>query len=183
MRPPKLVKPYVISFCRSIVKNPEPLYVPVRPLRRAPADECFRILPKHIASYGGDQVTGWTIWEWPRVLIEAEFHCIWRQPEGELLDITPKSVPVPRILFLPDPNRKYRGRQIDNFRKPLDHDPAIKRFLASRIHQAFNEGELADYHGPVELSEEAIRDEIEQQELQRILVRRYGANTPEVITP
>jgi hypothetical protein len=67
----------------------------------------------------------------------------------------------------------------------LDHDPAIKRFcdLASRIHQALNEGELADYHGLVELSEEATRYELERQELKRILNRRYGANTPEPFAP
>lgn len=32
MKPPKLVKPYVISFCRSIVMEPKPVYVPVSPL-------------------------------------------------------------------------------------------------------------------------------------------------------
>jgi hypothetical protein len=185
MRPPKIIKPYVISFCRQIVKKPEPIYIPVRPLNGAPANECFQILPKHIASHGGEQVIGWTIWEWPRVLIEAEFHCIWRRPDNRLLDLTPKSVPVPRILFLPDARRAYRGRQVDNVRKPLDHDPAIRRFcdLATRLHHALNEGELADYHGPVELSEEATRDELEKRELKRVLVRRYGANAPEVIAP
>jgi hypothetical protein len=179
-----LIKPYVISFCRSIVKEPNPSYISVRPLRRAPANECFRILPKHIDANGGEQVIGWTIWEWPRVLIEAEFHCVWRHPEGALLDITPKSLSIPRILFLPDSSRSYKGRQVDNIRKPLDHDPAIQRFceLSSRLHRALNEGELADYFGEVELSEEATRDELERQRLQVLLNRRYGSNTPEGAT-
>jgi hypothetical protein len=185
VRPPKIIKPYVISFCRGIVSEPEPIYVPVRPLHGAPDDECFTILPKHIATHGGDQIIGWAIWEWPRVLIEAEFHCVWRQPDGALLDVTPKRVPVPRVLFLPDPRRRYHGRQVDNFRKPLDRDPAIKRFceLSTLYHRALNEGDLADYHGPVTLSEQATRHEMERQQLQILLMRRYGPNSPEHLTP
>jgi hypothetical protein len=142
-------------------------------------------VPQHIAAHGGDQVIGWTIWEWPRVFIEAEFHCIWRQADGILLDITPKPLPVPRILFLPDPVRHYQGRQMDNIFKSLDRDPAIKRFceLSAKDHRAVNEGELADYHGPVMLSEQATRDEIERYQLLMLLVRRYGANCPESISP
>jgi hypothetical protein len=183
MRPPKIIKPAAVSFCRSIVREPEPIYVPVRPLNGAPANECFSIVPQHIAAHGGDQVIGWTIWEWPRVLIEAEFHCVWRQANGMLLDITPKPFPMPRILFLSDPVRRYQGRQVDNIRKPLDRDPAIKRFcqLSAKYHRAINEGEFADYHGPIMLSEEATREEIEREQLQMLLVRRYGANSPEPI--
>jgi hypothetical protein len=132
------------------------------------------------SAHRGDQVIGWTIWEWPRVLIEAEFHCVWRQSDGTLLDITPKPVQVPRILFLPDPVRRYQARQVDNIRKPLDRDPAIKRFcdLSAKYHRAVNEGDLAEYHGPVTLSEQATRDEIEREQLKMLLVRRYGANNP-----
>jgi len=181
VRPPKLIKPYVISFCRGIVREPQPCYVPVHPLADEPANDCFKIVPKQVSSHGGEQIIGWTIWEWPRVLIDAEFHCIWREPDGTIIDFTLKSVVVSRILFLPDPHRSYRGRQVDNIRKPLDRDPAIKRFceLSSRFHRALNEGELADYYGPITLSEEASRDEIERANLQLLLVRRYGANSPE----
>ena len=165
--------------------EPAPIYVPVRPVSGAPANECFSIVPQHIAAHGGDQVFGWTIWEWPGVLIEAEFHCAWRQPDGVLLDITPKSAPIPRILFLPDSRRTYKGRQVNNVRKPRNHDPAVKRFceLCSRLHRALNEGELADYHGAVELSKEATRDELEREKLQRVLNRRYGRNTAETFAP
>src|SRR5690349_8251863 len=39
---------------------------------------------------GGGIVFGWIIWEWPGVMLESEFHSVWRTPAGELLDITPK---------------------------------------------------------------------------------------------
>ena len=185
MRPPKLIKPYVTSFCRSIVTEPQPVYVPVRPLAGAPENECFSILPRHVAQHGGEQVIGWAIWEWPRVYIEAEFHAVWRQPDGELLDPTPKIAPIPRILFLQDPRRAYNGRQVDNIRKPLDRDPAIKRFcdLSTAMHREQNRGELADYHGPIVFTETMQRIDRERQELGMLLQRRYGRNPPEALTP
>lgn len=82
MRPPKLIKPYVISFCRSVVSDPKPVYVPLRPLDGAAENACFSILPPPVAQHGGEQVNGWSIWEWPRVFIEAEFHAVWRQPDA-----------------------------------------------------------------------------------------------------
>ena len=185
MRPPKLIKPYVISFCRSIVAEPQPVYVPLRPVSNAPQNECVTIVPRHIEQNGGEQVIGWAIWEWPRVFIEAEFHSVWRQPDGSLLDLTPKVMPMPRILFLPDPRRAYNGRQVDNLRKPLDRDPAIKQFceLCTLMHREQNRGELADYHGPIVFTETMQRIDHERQEVGMLLQRRYGRNTPEALAP
>jgi hypothetical protein len=181
MRPPKIIKPYVISFCRGFVADPHPVYVPVLPLKKVSANDCFNIVPQHVAANGGEQVTGWAIWEWPRVLIEAEFHCVWRKEDGTLIDISPKTVRMPRIVFVIDPVRSYTGRQVNNIRRPLDRDPAIKRFcdLSTRLHNALNEGDLAYFHGEVELSEAATRDELERRELQKRIQQKYGANSPE----
>jgi hypothetical protein len=184
VRPPKIIKPYVVSFCRSIVAEPQPIYVPVRTVPGAPKDDCFSIVPQHISRHGGEQIIGWTIWEWPRVYIEAEFHTVWQQPDGTVVDLTPKIVPMPRILFLPDPRRSYKGRQVDNIRKPLNHDPAIKRFceLATLMHDEQNRGDLADYHGPIMFTERMQRIDTERQQLGLLLQRRYGINAPEPLT-
>ena len=181
MRPPKLIKPYVLSFCRGIVTDPKPVYVPLRPLAGVPANSCFETVPPHVAKHGGEQVTGWSIWEWPLVFIEAEFHCVWRQPDGTLLDITPKSISMPRILFLPDPTKSYKGRQVDNIRKPMGNDPAIKRFceLSTLIYRELNKGELADYHGPIVLSPILQQYMTEKDNVQFRLMNRYGVTLPE----
>jgi hypothetical protein len=106
---------------------------------------------------------------------------VWRQPNGELLDITPKVFPMPRILFLPDPVRTYKGRQVNNIRKPLDRDPTIKRFceLYTLIYRELNKGELADYHGHVVASSLVQRYRAEKEQVGMLLVQRYGAYTPE----
>ena len=88
---------------------------------------------------------------------------------------------MPRNLFLPDPRRHYDGREINNFRRPLDRDPAIKRFceLGALIHRGLNEGELAFYHGEIELTPTIQRYHAEREQLGARLRHRYGANRPE----
>jgi len=181
MRPPKLIKPYVISFCRGVVADPNPVYVHLHPLDGVAANSCFEIVPDYVAKHGGEQVTGWSIWEWPRVFIEAEFHAVWRQPDGTLLDITPKVFPMPRILFLPDSVRTYKGRQVNNIRKPIGTDPAIKRFceICTLIYQETNKGELAEYHGTMVASPLLQKYMAEKEEIVMTLMSRHGLYTPE----
>jgi hypothetical protein len=147
----------------------------------APENSCFEIVPDYISKHGGEQVIGWSIWEWPEVFIEAEFHAVVRQPDGTLLDITPKVFPMPRILFLPDSARAYRGRQVNNIRKPLGKNPGIKRFcqLCDLIYQELNKGELADYHGPVVATPLVQRYMAEKQQIGMMLQRRFGIYAPE----
>lgn len=171
---PKLIKPYVTSFCRSICRN-EPVWVPLCPIPEKPLNECFSIVPEYVATNGGEQYNGWSIWEWPKVLIEAEFHCVWKNPAGELIDITPKSDPIEKILFLPDPKRKYTGRQVNNFRKALTRDKDIDRFieLADRFFIEMNNAVLADYYGPVIIKGKALAIDDEKEMLERKLRARY----------
>lgn len=80
---------------------------------------------------------------------------------------------MPRVLFLPDPRRKYRRRQVDNVRRPLTRDTAVARFceLARMHHKAMNEGDLAEQHGHLRITGEAARRlhliDFERQQLQR----------------
>ena len=180
MRPPKFISPDVVAFCRSVVAKPQPVYVPLYPLPGAAESSCFDILPKHVAQHGGEQVIGWSIWQWPRVFIEAEFHTVWRQPDGDLLDITPKKYRMPRILFLPDSTRHYEGRQVDNIRQPTA-DPDAMRLceIFTLIHHEFNKGELADYHGEVAITPALERLTKERDQLGLRLSFRYGIYLPE----
>lgn len=174
MNPPNLIKPYVRSFCRTVCKN-EPLFVPLRPLRNKPINECFRIVPEHVANSGGKQVNGWAIWEWPKVMIEAEFHCVWESPEGSLVDIAPKPFPLDKIVFLPDSHKQYRGRQVNNIRKALTRDKNIYRFieLANLIYVELNKGDLADYHWPVTLKGKTLQLHEEMKHMQLMLSRKF----------
>jgi hypothetical protein len=181
-RPPKIIKPYVLSFCHQICKE-EPVFVPFRPLIGKPVNECFTVVPEHITTHGGKQIMGWTIWEWPKVFIEAEFHCLWESPNGEFIDLTPKVKNFDPILFLPDSKKQYKGIQVENIRKPLTKNRDIERFiyLARLRYIILNEGDLAHYHG--EITPERFpkfpfarygQVEYEMAELQAKLTRKYG---------
>ena len=77
---------------------------------------CFINVDKRVKSEGGETVFGWQFWEHP-YMIQAEFHAVWRKPDGSLVDITPKDDDhIRRILFVEDPVRKFDGIQTDNLR-------------------------------------------------------------------
>lgn len=84
-----------------------------------PKDEacgCFENVRKRVEAEGGESVLGWQLWEHP-YMIEAEFHAVWRKPDGSLLDITPKDDrDIQQILFIEDTTRTYDGTQTDNVR-------------------------------------------------------------------
>ena len=125
--PHKIMKP-LLRFCRSVVSESDPVFVRVETQYTAKQNDCFENVRIYAGEHGGEMVHGWAIWEWPRVYFEAEFHCVWRSPDGRLVDITPNSPPYPWILFLPDPIRVYRNRLINNHRKKLVRDPVLDGF-------------------------------------------------------
>ena len=50
------------------------------------------------------------------VFHRSGFHAIWKSPDDELIDITPKKKQVDQIIFLTDNTRPYEGRQVNNVR-------------------------------------------------------------------
>ncbi len=105
---------------------------PTKTLRRL---DCFPNVARKVQSCGGAVVYGWTLREWPMVLIEAEFHAVWETPDQNMVDITPSLMfPVPdedsRILFMIDATRKYDGRQVNNVRLPTTDGVLPARFIA-----------------------------------------------------
>lgn len=176
MKVPKKDKDYVISLCKSICPDSKCVYVPVKPLPDKPANECFSIVPEHIISNGGEQKFGWSIWHWPHVFVEAEFHAVWKSPKGALIDITPKSDSFGRILFLPDPHRFYDGRQVDNIRKPISNDPLVKKFLDlwEERYREMNKGYLANQHGIIIVPQRVREIDYEVEQLSLILAAKFG---------
>jgi hypothetical protein len=151
---------HVQDFCRSIVANGDPLAVFCMSVDGAPINSCFPLVEQMVAQEGGAFVLGWAIWEIPGVMIEAELHAVWRQPSGQLLDISPREVPFREITFLPDSSDRRYDRQVDNIRKPLTADPSAQRIidLLGRRFALLNEGDLADQIGEIELGPEAYRE-------------------------
>lgn len=121
---------HVLQFCAQTVKCEPPTSVRTQPMEGEPQRDCFLTVEKQVALLGGECVIGWAIWETPGVFMEAEFHAVWRTPEGELVDITPRPIPLPHIVFARDCHRKYNGLQVDNIRKPLVGDVDLLHLFA-----------------------------------------------------
>lgn len=150
MRPPKLIKPYVISFARQVVSDcAPPFYIPCVPLHGSQQNECFSLVERQVKLKGGNAVLGWTIWERPKVFIEAEFHAVWRAPDGGFHDLAPRRLPIPRTLFVLDHRRKFNGTQVDNVRKALATDRDVKQYLnlMKESYRLLNEGDLEHQFG------------------------------------
>lgn len=129
----------------SMIGSPlEPRYVPCRVDSKASVNECFPLVEAKVREKGGKQVIGWQLWQGP-LLLEAEFHAVWKNPNGEVVDITPKQLPFKEILFVEDPNKLYEGKQVNNIRVNLSGNPLVDEFIA--VHDAVfrieNKGERA----------------------------------------
>lgn len=118
----------VWEFCAQVSAS-EPVVLDVTPEPYAVVSECYSNVEAKVSRDGGRISYGWQIWEWPSVLIEAEFHAVWEAPSGELVDITPKIDGDKKIVFLPDTTRKYEGDQIDNIRKPISENRLVADFI------------------------------------------------------
>jgi hypothetical protein len=157
------------ALCKDLVQMAAPDYVEVRPELDAPSNECFPLVDAVVSKNGGKRLLGWSLWEFPGVFVEAEFHAVWESPTGELLDGAPKGRPVKRILFLPDRGATYSGRQVNNVRRTLSADPCVSSYLATfdAEFELLNRGVRADQHGQIELTD-AEADEYARIQAQRV---------------
>lgn len=184
---PAEISPKLASLCEQIVPGVTPLYVDVEPLQGAPANECFALVDAYVDRHGGERLLGWSLWEMPGLFVEAEFHAIWRSPNGSLVDIAPKSRPTARILFLPAAGAEYKDRQVNNVRVPVAEDTEVERYLRifDELFEFMNRGERAELHGEVQLrGAEAVEfEQIQGRAIsaQHAIERRfpfYGAYLP-----
>ena len=159
-RPAQLDKNHTAELCNELAAGSTPEIVECTPDSDAPANDCFMQVEAHVKRNGGERVIGWALWEMPHVMLEAEFHAVWRRPsDGKLIDLNPREFHFREIHFLPDPARTYKGRQVDNVRRALCNDIKLKQFiyLKGRQFDLLNAGKLADHHGVIDRSMASAR--------------------------
>lgn len=126
---PQSISKNVNRLLSTLRLSTTPVYVSVQPEPGAIVSECFSNVELKIQTSGGKMLCGWQIWEWPNVMIEAEFHAIWQNPAGELIDITPKQDKEKTILFADAPHQIYEGARIDNVMIALRDDAVVRHFI------------------------------------------------------
>ncbi len=93
---------------------------------------------RKISNHGGSIRFGWRLREWPQILLAAEFHAVWVDADGALVDITPAVTSGETSLFVPDPN--YPETFASDQRQPtrykvLHSAPDRSEEIAQRIAQ------------------------------------------------
>lgn len=102
---PSAITPALLAFASSSLGGLPLVEVPVVPDRQYGLYcWCFDGVLQKVKHDGGGVRLGWVIWEWPNAFLNAEFHAVWIEPAGQLVDITPKPLGETRILFAPDPS-------------------------------------------------------------------------------
>jgi hypothetical protein len=134
-RTPSAKDVHILDFCRMVAPASKPVLVPINPEPLSIPLECFHNVRQKVEAEGGRLVTGWAIWEWPRVYIEAEHHAVYEAPNGHLIDVTPSPIPgFTSRVFLADPTASYdfdnEGVRRDNHRRALRKDPLIEAFFS-----------------------------------------------------
>jgi hypothetical protein len=141
--------PYLLKLLKLVNATHEPLIVEIKPEPGAEVIDCFNVVKKKVEEAGGKCICGWQVWK-AEYLIEAEAHAVWETPEEELIDLTPKGLPVPvtSILFVEDERMNYQGKQIDSVRMNITNNKLADDLITvcKKIFQFGNEGDRANYY-------------------------------------
>ena len=178
-RTPPVITKQLLNLAANLARGQTPIYLQVQSETDAKANECFQNVQSKIRRENGSIVYGWQLWEWQHILVEAEFHAVWRSPTGELTEITPKQDNEERILFLPDPVRVYHGVTVDNVRVPLRDDALIHHYItvSKEITKVMNRGKKANLEGYVSVPAHEIEPLLEMKGLvQSMLVKGLRAH-------
>jgi hypothetical protein len=145
---------------RKLKASHESVFIDVTPEDWADVSECYPNVQRKVTESGGRMVLGWQVWKTP-YLIEGEMHAVWENPEGDLVDITPKDPAVPRILFIEDENLLYDGVQVNNVRINTTQNNMVDDFISicDAIYLFDNKGERA-YQYELDLTEQEKGDKI-----------------------
>lgn len=131
---------------RRLIEKLSPGFEPFQVMIDAPVWarelDCIDIVRGLVKDRGGECVLGWALWEWPQVVVEGEFHAVWKRPDGSYTDPTPRRDGDTFVLFLPDPKAVVDTWQKDNVRLALTNRREVLDFIdiKERIHRAKNRG-------------------------------------------
>lgn len=155
---PDRISSPIRRLCNRLSLQSKPLFIPVQPDPGAIVNDCFATVAAKVLRDGGEIQYGWRFWHLPGILMEAEFHASWQSLKGDLIDVSPNFCSAIQILFIPDPTRRYDGRQIDNVRIPLSKDPRVREYiaLAEKKFAVMNEGPLSKKTGLISLPKDKI---------------------------
>jgi hypothetical protein len=140
---PAVIGSAIIDLSESLRASP-PLFIPVQQDQHGLYGFCNVGVAEKIKTDGGTIRFGWCIWEYPRLFLTAEFHAVWVDPTGKLVDITPKPDGETRIVFASDPTYPpdFDFTKRPNNRRLRIYQPADRSELAQAKIATFTESQI-----------------------------------------
>lgn len=140
---PNAISAEMIEWCESFGTSP-PVYVPVQQDTCGLFGFCNIGVAEKIKTDGGTIRFGWIIWEYPRLMLTAEFHAAWVSPTRKLVDITPKPAGETQIVFAADPSYPpdFDFLKRPNNRRSRTYQPADRADLAQANIANFTESQI-----------------------------------------
>lgn len=126
---PAEISPEILDFCSKLVPDSAPQWIGHTAFSGAQISSCYENVEALIHNRGGSTLLGWIIWEWPGIVLEAEFHAVWQAPDGDLVDPTPKQDGERRILFLPQPGVVDEGGVVPSRYEALRDWEEVSQFV------------------------------------------------------
>lgn len=92
--------PDVVSFCTAFGFTDSPVYLPYHDAGYGP-DWCHVSAKHNAMNNGGKRVHGWALWQYPSGVM-GDFHSVWENSDGTLIDVTPSKFDQSQVLFVRD---------------------------------------------------------------------------------
>lgn len=130
------ITPTLAGFCRDLSGHARLMKLPVGHDPAHQRQDCFATVAALATRSGGELVTGWIVWEWPRVLFEFAHHAVWKRPDGGFVDPNPAPAGVKRVLFLEDAKAtfdpQFRRRRPSRY-AAISRDPDVAVFIETAL--------------------------------------------------
>lgn len=105
-----------------------PEIIDVQPEEYSGMQNCFINVEKKVQTDRGSPHYGWAILQSP-IICEAERHAVWENPDGVLIDVTPREPAFEKIMFVSQNDLIYRGQLIDNVRINITDNPMVDDYI------------------------------------------------------
>lgn len=133
------------NFCTKISPHQTPVFLTVKAPNWSRLNYCNKNVERMIELNGGEMVLGYKIWYISKLYIEAERHAIWKNIDGELVDITFNINGENTILFLPAPTMKTIIVQA--YKKPREvFHPRLQNIIKLQIRNETIQSQYFSYH-------------------------------------
>ncbi|NOJ86972.1 SEC-C domain-containing protein [Myxococcus xanthus] len=190
LKTPEFINSAILGFSQELAgHNAQPTFVSVVTRKGAQALDCYMNAREYAAATGGEVLYGWQIWEWPGVLLEAQFHAIVKLPDGGLVDVTPPEDGGARVLFVHTPGHAYGGKMVPSRQRAIAASEVVDRYIfAFGQYTKFRAKHFVDDGGEdagVELRSNRDRWRLKEFQIKfteaHARLRRFSLNSPEVL--